>query len=356
MGFLHDASNNMKKTLFVFFVSLFFVFFVPTGDLYAQTSVADANSDGIVDGIDYLIWAVHYGLTTSNGKQDGDFNTDLVVNGIDYVVFLQNYGTIGSTPTSTVSPNPTQAQTGNIARNKTVTASSHDTDAPNPQAVVDGSTTTRWSSAWSQPQWIQIDLGQSYTISRVVLNWQAAYGSGYRIETSEDASTWATVYATSTGNGAIDDLSGLNGHGRYVRMYGTQRACDTCGGKLYGFSLWEFEVYAVGSGSTSTPSPTRNPSVSPTKTPTPIITGTTTCFVKVAGVIYNLQPAVGIKLVDPNTKKTQTHSRSDFKCGTLDNPTDMTNTYLSKHLKMGCAQRLAPYIYTLPAPEDPTCQ
>jgi hypothetical protein len=354
----------MKRIVVCFSIILsFFVSeLVFSPNVSAQTSPADANSDGIVDGVDYLIWAVHYGQITTNGKRDGDFNNDSQINGIDFVVFLQNYGAVGSTPTSTSipTPNPTQTQTGNIARNKTVTASSHDTDAPNPQAVVDGSTTTRWSSAWSQPQWVQIDLGQSYTISRIVLNWQNSYGSGYRIEVSDDASAWTSIYTTTTGNGSLDDLGSLNGHGRYVRMYGTQRACDVCSGKLYGFSLWEFEVYAVGTGFTSTPSPTRNPSVttslSPTKTPTPSVSGGTECIVKVAGVLYNMQAGVGIKLIDPNTKKSQTHSRSTFKCGTLAAPTDMTNTYLSKHLKLGCYPRLAPYIYTPPAPDDPTCQ
>lgn len=340
-----------------FLISLFiFIPFSIPSNLYAQTLAADANNDGIVDGVDYLIWAVHYGTSPNNGKSDGDFNNDSVVNGIDYVIFLQNYGAV----VETSSPTPTipQGQTGNIALHKAVIASSSDTSAPNPSNITDGSTSSRWSSAWSQPQWIQIDLGQSYTISRVVLNWETAYGSGYRIETSDDASNWTSIFATTTGNGGIDDLGGLNGHGRYIRMYGTQRACTCTTGKLYGFSLWEFEVYAVGSGVTSTPSPTRGTSATPTKTPTgtPPITGSTECIVKVAGVLYNMQSAVGIKLIDPNTKKSQTHSRSTFKCGTVAAPTDMTNTYLSKHLKLGCYPRLAPYIYTPPAPDDPTCQ
>jgi hypothetical protein len=104
---------------------------------------------------------------------------------------------------------------------------------------VDGNTGTRWSSAFSDPQWIQIDLGQTYSINHVTLNWEAAYGKAYQIQVSNDASTWTTIYSTTTGNGAIDDLTGLSGTGRYIRMYGTQRAT------VYGYSLYEFQVYGT---------------------------------------------------------------------------------------------------------------
>lgn len=321
----------------------------------AQTISADANNDGLIDGIDYLVWLVNYSKTATDGPQSGDFNRDNQVDGTDYVAWLGSYGT--HIPTGTTVSTPTQVQpTGNIALNRPVAASSHDTDAPNPSAVVDGNTTTRWSSAWSQPQWIQIDLGQRFTISHVILRWQRSYGSGYHIEVSDDALTWTRIFSTTTGNGATDDLTGLNGQGRYIRMYGTQRACDGCG-SLYGFSLYEFEIYAVGGGITSTPTVT---SIPRTNTPTQATINTPTsgagCYVKVAGFVYNMQSSVGKKLIDPNTNKSQTHSTGDFKCGSISNPTDVTSTYLSKHLKLGCSPRLAPYILTPPAPPDPTCE
>jgi len=51
----------------------------------------DANSDGKVDGIDYVIWLNHYGQNVSSSAV-GDFNSDNRVDGIDYVVWLNNYG------------------------------------------------------------------------------------------------------------------------------------------------------------------------------------------------------------------------------------------------------------------------
>ncbi|OGM19966.1 hypothetical protein A2771_03135 [Candidatus Woesebacteria bacterium RIFCSPHIGHO2_01_FULL_38_26b] len=52
----------------------------------------DANNDGRVDLIDYVIWLNHYSQNTNNGANDGDFNLDLKVDLIDYVVWLNNYG------------------------------------------------------------------------------------------------------------------------------------------------------------------------------------------------------------------------------------------------------------------------
>ncbi|MER7540279.1 glycosyl hydrolase family 8 [Streptomyces sp. NPDC097704] len=135
-----------------------------------------------------------------------------------------------------------QAADGLVSGGKAVTASSVETSAFGPGLAVDGSTATRWASAEGvDPQWIRIDLGANHTISRVKLDWEAAYGKAYRIQTSTDGTTWTDVYSTTAGDGATDDLT-VSGSGRYVRMYGTGR------GTPYGYSLWEFEVYGAPTG------------------------------------------------------------------------------------------------------------
>jgi hypothetical protein len=53
----------------------------------------DANGDGKVDGLDYVIWLNNYGTTTTDGASKGDFNNDGKVDGLDYVIWLNNYGT-----------------------------------------------------------------------------------------------------------------------------------------------------------------------------------------------------------------------------------------------------------------------
>jgi chitinase len=170
-----------------------------------------------------------------------------------------------TTPRAT--PTATTASTTNLALNHAATASSSETTAFPASLAVDGNTTTRWSSAFSDPQWIRVDLGASASISRVRLNWEAAYGKAYQIQTSTDAVNWTTIFTTTTGDGGIDDLTGLTGSGRYVRMYGTGRAT------AWGYSLFELEVYGSGGG---TPAPTATATTPPTATATSRATSTAT--------------------------------------------------------------------------------
>ncbi|WP_354644507.1 family 20 glycosylhydrolase [Kitasatospora camelliae] len=135
---------------------------------------------------------------------------------------------------------PGASQPGNLARNKPATASSTETPNFPAASATDGDGATRWSSTYSDPQWLQVDLGSTRTVGRVVLRWEAAYGRAFQIQLSDDAVTWRTVYSTTTGTGGTQDLTGLTGSGRYIRLYATQR------GTTYGYSLYEFEVYAPG--------------------------------------------------------------------------------------------------------------
>ncbi len=126
----------------------------------------------------------------------------------------------------------------NLAWGKTAVASTTQSGYPAAN-VTDGNPSSRWASQYSNNEWIYVDLGSVYTIDRVVLRWEAAYGRGYTIQVSSDASSWSDVYSTTTGNGGVDDLTlAAPASGRYVRLLGTQR------GTVYGYSLWEFEVYA----------------------------------------------------------------------------------------------------------------
>jgi chitosanase len=86
--------------------------------------------------------------------------------------------------------------------------------------------------------------------------WEAAYGKAYQVQTSTDGTTWTTAYSTTAGDGGVDNLTGLTASGRYVRINGTKR------GTIYGYSLWEFQVF--GTGGTSTPPPTPTPTVTAT--------------------------------------------------------------------------------------------
>ena len=127
--------------------------------------------------------------------------------------------------------------TTNLALNKTATASSLENASFTAADAVDGNLGTRWSSAFSDPQWLEVDLGSTQSICQVTLNWENAYAAAFQIQTSPDGSTWTTIYSTTTGTGGTQTLN-ITGSGRYIRMYGTARATQ------YGYSLWEFQVYA----------------------------------------------------------------------------------------------------------------
>jgi hypothetical protein len=146
-------------------------------------------------------------------------------------------GATGSTTfTWTVQSGTGSCGTANAALGHPATASSQENAGSAAGNAVDGNTGTRWSSAFSDPQWLQVDLGATQTICQVVLNWEAAYGRAFSIQTSTDGSTWTTIYSTTTGTGGVQTLS-VAGTGRYVRMNGTARATQ------YGYSLWEMGVY-----------------------------------------------------------------------------------------------------------------
>ncbi len=119
-----------------------------------------------------------------------------------------------------------------------------------------------WSSNASDNEWIYVDLQNQYTINKVRLNWEKAYGKSYKIQVSDDAVTWTDVYTTSMGDGGIDDLSFGKVSARFVRMQGVQQGT---GG---GYSLAEFNVFEavapnLAEGMPVTASSTRAADVSP---------------------------------------------------------------------------------------------
>ncbi|HEY0808313.1 MAG TPA: discoidin domain-containing protein, partial [Pseudonocardiaceae bacterium] len=131
--------------------------------------------------------------------------------------------------------------TTNLALHQPTTASSIQGPSWPASNATDGSLTTRWSSAFSDPQWLQVDLGATQPVCQVVIHWETAYAKAFQIQTSNDAANWTTIYSTTTGTGGTQTLN-ITGSGRYIRMNGTTRATQ------YGYSIYEFQVYAQNAG------------------------------------------------------------------------------------------------------------
>ena len=162
-------------------------------------------------------------------------------NGAQFTVAVSNAGgtAVSSAATLTVTGGGGGGGTL-LSQGKPATASSSQAGLDPPNAV-DGNAGTRWGSAFTNSEWIYVDLGATATITRVVLSWEAAFASGYQIQTAASAAgPWTNIFSTTTGDGGVDDLT-VSGSGRFVRMNGTQRALTA-----FGYSLFEFQVFGTG--------------------------------------------------------------------------------------------------------------
>lgn len=127
----------------------------------------------------------------------------------------------------------------NAALRQRVIATSFERAGLEAENAVDGQYSTRWSSAFSDEQFILIDLDSTRQIERVLLYWEAAYGAEYQIQVSDDLQQWNTIVHITDGDGGLDEIV-VGASARYVRMKGIRRATP------WGYSLYEFEVYLAG--------------------------------------------------------------------------------------------------------------
>ncbi len=201
----------------------------------ATLSGSGADVDGTITG---YLWSQESGPSTATMIHP-TWATTIVSDLVEgtYVFTLtvtDNDGLTGSDQVTVEVSNPPQ----NVALGKPTTASSMENAAMGPENAVDGSLATRWASAFDDPQWIEIDLQDPYDISQVVLTWETAAASEYSIDISDDGISWDSIYFTSAGTGGTETLD-VSSSGRYIRMYGTARTT------VYGYSLFEFEVYGT---------------------------------------------------------------------------------------------------------------
>ncbi|MDT7726404.1 MAG: hypothetical protein QOI21_2980 [Actinomycetota bacterium] len=138
----------------------------------------------------------------------------------------------------------------NIAQGKPTTASSTESALFPAANATDGNVTTRWSSGFSDPQWLQVDLGQNYNINHATLTWEASAASAYQLQTSTDGSSWTTVYSNNNSPADIQSTA-LSATGRYVRVYASSRVSQW-GDSLYELALYGTPASGGGGGSGNT--------------------------------------------------------------------------------------------------------
>ncbi|MEU3980529.1 glycoside hydrolase N-terminal domain-containing protein [Streptomyces sp. NPDC026672] len=124
----------------------------------------------------------------------------------------------------------------NLAQGRPATALSQSNADQSAAKAFDGDLNTRWSAGQDPNNWIQVDLGSTYTLSEVDLLWEASYAKSYRIQGSTDGSTWHDLYTRTDSSGGTERIP-VSGQARYVRMQGSRLSGQ------WGYSLYEMQVY-----------------------------------------------------------------------------------------------------------------
>ena len=104
--------------------------------------------------------------------------------------------------------------------------------------AIDGDQGTRWSSDFSDPQWIKVELKEASTVSSVKIKWEAASAKNYKVQVSDDGKTWKEVSSITDGlPGEERVVSFKSVKTKFVRIYGEARNGE------WGYSIFEIGVY-----------------------------------------------------------------------------------------------------------------
>jgi putative membrane-bound dehydrogenase-like protein len=132
-----------------------------------------------------------------------------------------------------------------LARDKSATASTFQTDDKSPAAAFDGEPESRWcASDSSAPQWLQVDLGRPETITGYRLVWESGdVAHPHKVEGSADGKTWSLVAEVPDDGVKYQDrairlpaeVKGV----RHVRLTVTETQPD------HWASLFTFEVFGT---------------------------------------------------------------------------------------------------------------
>ena len=174
-----------------------------------------------------------------------------------------------------VAPATKSAQSGQpLSSGCAATASSGDVLFNPARFATDGDLHSFWCAPSAEyPQWLQVDLGATSAIGRVVVNWVCGSTRSYRydLQVSTDGSTWQQVVDQSD-RAAFGNSSNVLSQiqARYVRVdvlgYGVSATARSDADDAANAELAELRVYAP---SDPPPDPTPSPSPTATSSPTP---------------------------------------------------------------------------------------
>jgi glucose/arabinose dehydrogenase len=223
----------------------------PTGAVVGYGEGTHTTPDTFTTAVGYRTTLTAPATTTSGGNRyafaswsdGGAAQHELVVGATD-TTLTATYGLSGQE---------------NKALAGTASASSQQNASYPPDRANDGSTTTRWSSAFRDGEWWQVDLGSLRAVDTVTVNWEAAYATRYLVQTSTDGATWSTAADVTLTARATKTSTFASRDARYVRITALTRAT------IYGASFWEVSVFG-GTDPGGTPPPPPPPPPPPSTT------------------------------------------------------------------------------------------
>lgn len=154
-----------------------------------------------------------------------------------YVFKLEGTNVTGSNSAQVTIKVLTPGTGSDLALMKPTTASGMETSATSSDMAVDGNTTTRWSSAFQDNQWWQVDLQHQIMPSSISIVWEAAYAKQFNLQISADNKNWFPFYTNTSFTGGTSTIpNGSSLSGRYLKVNCVQRA-TTYGSSFFSFNL-----------------------------------------------------------------------------------------------------------------------
>jgi beta-glucosidase len=105
------------------------------------------------------------------------------------------------------------------------------------EMAVDGDAKTRWSSAFKDGEWWQVDAQHQIQPSSLNIVWEGAYANNFNVQISKDNKTWQPLFSNTAFAGGTSTILNNNSlSGRYFKVNCVQRA-TAYGSSFYSFNL-----------------------------------------------------------------------------------------------------------------------
>jgi len=154
-----------------------------------------------------------------------------------YVFKLTGTNATGSNSSQVTIKVLTAGPGSDLAILKPTSCSGVETSTTTSDMAVDGNSGTRWSSAFMDNQWWQVDLQHQIVPGTIGIDWEAAYARQFNLQISADNISWFPLYANTAFSGGTSTILNSNStSGRYVKVNCIQRA-TAYGSSFYSFNL-----------------------------------------------------------------------------------------------------------------------